>query len=97
VPFVLDLGDHREIAGTAVTPVSRSAVHAANFDAALAVDGVFCAATHYWELGCANQSSDEPSVGDQLERLVARARTTPRVEWRSVGDVLERAGAAVIG
>jgi hypothetical protein len=93
VPWVLDLGDHREIAGTPVTPVSPIAMQAAHFDAALKEDGVFCAATHYWEFGVASQLAGEPEVAGQLDRLVRRARTTPGVIWQSVGDVLSMPGA----
>ncbi len=96
VPWVLDLGNHREMAGTAVTPVSRTSVHEANFGAAVAVDGVFCAATHYWELGHRSEHRGEPRVGEQLQELVERARSTRGVEWRSMGDVLTRPGSALI-
>jgi hypothetical protein len=87
VPWVLDLGDHREIAGNAVTPVSRTKVNHACFDGAVAVDGAFCAATHYWELTAPSLYPGEPPVSEQLQHLVERASTTPRVVWRSVGDV----------
>ena len=88
VPWVLDLGRHREIAGNAVTPVSYAQVNESRFAAALAVDGVFCAATHYWELTVPSQYPDQPSVGDQLHRLIERARENAAVTWRSVGDVV---------
>jgi hypothetical protein len=87
-PWVLDLGDHREIAGNAVTPLSRSADNEASFAAALKVQGVFCAATHYWELDTASVHAHEPPVGAQLRRLVELARSNPQVTWRSVGDVV---------
>ena len=97
VPWVLDLGDHREIAGNPLTPLSQTAMNAATFDAALAMDGAFCAATHYWELDVASALTGEPSVREQLLQLIERARTEPRVSWRSVGDVVcdpRPAGAA---
>jgi hypothetical protein len=98
VPWVLDLGDHREIAGNAVTPVSIPRLNDASFEAALTVDGVFCAATHYWELAVPSQYPDAPSVGDQLDHLIARARANPSVTWRSVGDVVcTSTGATVSG
>jgi hypothetical protein len=96
VPWVLDLGDHREIAGNAVTPVSIPRVNDASFAAALAVDGVFCAATHYWELAVPSQYPDQPTVGDQLHHLITSARTNPGVIWSSVGDVVCAATAAVL-
>ena len=88
VPWVLDLGDHREIAGNAVTPVACMQRNEAVFDKALAMGGVFCAATHYWELDAPSRHRDSPSVGDQLLRLIDRAVADPRVVWRSVGDVV---------
>jgi hypothetical protein len=96
VPWVLDLGDHREISGNAVTPVSYTTVNHASFDAAVAADGVFCAATHYWELGVPSQFAGHPPVGAQLHELIARARSTESVSWKSVGDVLCGATAAVL-
>jgi uncharacterized protein DUF2334 len=87
VPWVLDLGDHREIPGNGVTPVSRTQINDAAFSAAVAVDGAFCAATHYWELSTSSVHPGEPPVREQLQHLVARATATPRVAWRSVGDV----------
>ena len=87
LPWVLDLGDHREIAGNAVTPVSRTRINEASFAAAMAVNGAFCLATHYWELSTASVYPGEPAVGEQLRSLVEKATSTPHVEWRSVGDV----------
>lgn len=94
VPWVLDLGDHREIAGNAVTPVSECRRNEASFAAALALDGVFCAATHYWELDVPSVHPNQPSVGQQLWALIERAKADPRVTWRSVGDVVSAAVAA---
>ena len=88
VPWVLDLGDHREIPGNPVTPRSTCELHSAAFDAALRVDGVFCAATHYWELQTSSTQPGQPPVGSQLDRLIARVVKNPSVEWRSVGDVV---------
>lgn len=96
VPWVLDLGDHREIAGNAVTPVSLTDVNEASFDAALAVGGVFCAATHYWELTAPSVFPDQPAVGEQLHQLIAAARSNPNVTWRSVGDVVCASTAAIL-
>jgi hypothetical protein len=88
VPWVLDLGDHREIAGNAVTPAACMQRNEAVFDHALGIDGVFCAATHYWELDAPSSHRSSPSVGDQLLRLIDRAISDPRVVWRNVGDVI---------
>jgi len=90
VPWVLDLGDHREIAGVAVTPSSTCEHHRDVFESALRVDGVFCAATHYWELETASQLA-QPPVGEQVRRLVDRALSNPNVRWRSVGEVVSHA------
>jgi hypothetical protein len=88
VPWVLDLGDHREIAGNAVTPLSKSSTNEARFAAAMELRGSFCAATHYWELAAPSLDPEEPRVGEQLRILIERARTSPQVEWRSVGEVV---------
>jgi hypothetical protein len=93
VPWVLDLGDHREIAGNAITPVAHMRRNHAAFDCALAMNGVFCAATHYWELETPSEYSTSPTVGGQLRQLIARATSDPRVRWRSVGDVVSSAPA----
>jgi len=91
-PRVLDLGDHREIPGVPITPTSSSERNESIFDAALAGDGVFCAATHYWELQVPN-SGASGRVGDQLHRLIDRATADRRVVWRTVGDIVsERSG-----
>jgi predicted deacetylase len=87
VPWILDMGDHREIAGTAVTPSSTSQRHTQVFESALKVDGVFCAATHYWELDVTGRSGGD-SVRDQLRALIDRAMSSRNVCWRSVGDVV---------
>jgi hypothetical protein len=88
IPWVLDLGDHREIAGHPVTPSSIASVNDAVFDRALAMGGVFCAATHYWEQSAASVHAGNPGVGEQLQRLIDRAVSDSRVVWRSVGDVV---------
>ena len=88
VPWVLDLGDHREIAGNAVTPLSHSQLNEAILAAAVSVGGAFCALAHYWELTTPSVHRNEPTVGAQLRRLIDLARASPRVVWRSVGDVL---------
>jgi hypothetical protein len=88
VPWVLDLGDHREISGNAVTPVSNPQDNDARFDCAKQLGGVFCAATHYWELDAPCIPPNSGTVGEQLKRLVERAKSDPQVVWRSVGDIL---------
>jgi hypothetical protein len=88
IPRVLDLGDHREIAGVPITPSSSPARNEAIFDAALARNGVFCAATHYWELDVPSTHAGPRTVGDHLRRLIDRAVADRRIVWRSVGDVV---------
>jgi hypothetical protein len=88
IPWILDLGDHREIAGNPVTPESSLMWNEAVFENAMKLGGVFCAATHYWELGLPTMQADTQSVGDHLHRLIERAKSDPRVVWRSVGDIL---------
>ena len=46
VPWILELKDHREIPGNAVTPAASLQHNEAVFDLTLTMDGVFCAATH---------------------------------------------------
>jgi hypothetical protein len=49
---------------------------------------VFCAATHYWELATPSVHPGDPTVGEHLRRLIARAVANPHVVWRSVGEIL---------
>jgi len=88
VPWVLELGDHREISGNAVTPSSNPQENEARYDCARNLGGVFCLATHYWELDRPCKPPNSGTVGEQLQRLVDRARSDPQVVWRCVGDVL---------
>ena len=87
-PWVLDLGDHREIPGNAVTPVARIQNNEAVFESTLAMGGVFCVATHYWEQAAPSRHADGPTVGEHLQRLIDRAVSDSRVVWRSVGEVV---------
>src|SRR5262249_21741593 len=88
IPWILDLGDHREIPGNAVTPTSVFKRNKAAFESALVREGTFCAATHYWELGVQSRNPGDPPVGAHLRHLIDLARADPRVIWRSVGDVV---------
>ncbi len=88
IPWILNLAEHRELAGNPVTPLSSIEQNLKRFDDACAVDGVFCAATHYWEFAVSSKCAEKTTVGDHLRRLVERAKSDHRVIWRSVGDVL---------
>jgi hypothetical protein len=88
VPWVLDLGDHREIPGNAVTPASRIQHNEAVFESTLAMGGVFCVATHYWEQAVPSWHAGGPTVGEHLRCLIDRAVSDPRTVWRSVGEVV---------
>jgi hypothetical protein len=88
VPWVLDLGDHREVAGCAVTPTSSLSENLMTLDRAFEVGGVFCAATHYWELEAHSQNPGDPTVGEHLVQLIERALSRPGTVWESVGDVV---------
>ena len=88
VPWILDLGDHKEIAGNPVTPSATLRQNEAIFRSALKLDGVFCAATHYWELSASSKYVDEPTVGEHLHRLIDLARSDSRVVWNTVGGIL---------
>jgi hypothetical protein len=88
IPWVIELGGHRELAGNPVTPLSDVEQNLKRFDEACQVDGVFCAATHYWELDSSSGQPGTQTVGDHLRRLIERATSDPRVVWRSVGDIL---------
>src|SRR5262245_32036471 len=87
IPWILDLGDHREFAGNPVTPHSSLNMNNAAFDDALRTGGAFCAATHYWELPFPSNEG-VPTVREHLRCLIDRARHDPRVIWRSVGDIV---------
>jgi peptidoglycan/xylan/chitin deacetylase (PgdA/CDA1 family) len=95
VPWVLDLGDHKEIAGNAVTPSASFARNQAALDFALKINGVFCLAIHYWELSAPSKNPNDPTVGEHLRYIIDLARSDPRVLWRSVGDVLAESRAAL--
>jgi len=86
IPWVLNLGDHNEIGGNPVTPSSSLRRNVAAFEKALTLDGVFCAATHYWEQDA--PSRDAQTVGVHLRELVDRALSDRHVMWRSVGEIL---------
>jgi hypothetical protein len=88
LPWILDLGDHREIPGNAITPSADFRKNQAAFENALRMGGTFCAATHYWELGVHSKNVGDPPVGEHLRRLIDMARKHPQVVWRSVGDVI---------
>lgn len=88
VPWILDLGDHREIAGNAVTPLATLKSSQMTLDGACEVGGVFCAATHYWELDVPSQHAGDPTVGGHLLDLIERALSRPGVSWESVGDTV---------
>jgi hypothetical protein len=90
IPWILDLGDHREIPGNAVTPAAILQDNKARFQTALAMGGVFCAATHYWEMKAPSVHDGAPRVGEHLRHLIQLAIANPQVMWRSVGDVVSK-------
>ena len=88
VPWVLDLGDHREIPGNPVTPTASFEENQARFQTALVMGGVFCIATHYWEMDAQSVHNGAPPVGAHLAHLVRLAASNPYILWRSVGQVV---------
>lgn len=96
VPWVLDLGDHREIAGSPVTPLAHLRDNEAVLVDAHDVGGVFCAATHYWEFDTASCLPGNPGVREHLHSLIDRAMSLPGTAWQSVGDVLASASAVPV-
>lgn len=90
IPWILDLGDHREIPGNPVTPVARLRDNEAILNSVLSTGGVFCVATHYWEMEVQSIHPGDPSVGEHLRRLIDSVASDPRVVWRSVGDVISQ-------
>jgi hypothetical protein len=90
VPWIINLDDHREIPGNPVTPSSDRQDNEARFDCARQLGGVFCIATHYWELSTACKPPGTGTVGEQLQRLVNRVKNDPQVVWRSVGDIVTK-------
>lgn len=88
VPYVLDVTNHRELPGTAITPGAVLRTSLNRFDEAAGLGGIFCAATHYWEFQTPTSDPDANTVGDHLRKLVHRAVTDPTVQWSSVGAVL---------
>jgi hypothetical protein len=90
IPWVLDLGDHREIAGNPVTPASSLEENEARYDCARQMGGVFCAATHYWEFDHPSRQPDTPTVREHLRRLIGRVVSDPGVVWCSVGEIVSK-------
>ena len=90
IPWILDLGDHCELAGAPVTPLACLAHNEAAFEAARSIGGVFCAATHHWELKAPSRQVGESRVGEHLQSLIKRAVSDTNVHWKTVGDVLEQ-------
>jgi hypothetical protein len=88
IPWILDLEDHHEIPGNPVTPLASITTNKAIFDDALRTGGIFCAATHYWELDAPSLIKHNPKVGQHLRYLIDRARADERVIWKSVGDIV---------
>jgi len=89
IPWVLDLDNHREIAGNPITPASKLKQSLRRFDEANGVDGVFCAATHYWELDQPTEDPDSRTVGEHLQKLIQQVLANPKIRWQSVGDILD--------
>jgi hypothetical protein len=96
VPWVLDMGDHKEIPGNPVTPSSRIVHTEAVFDSTRSLGGAFCAATHYWEFSVPSIHPGDPNVGNQLRRLVDRVIQDSNITWRSVGDTLTQCRPLII-
>ncbi len=87
-PWIIDLGDHREIACRSVTPGASISRNKTSIDQARSVDGVCCLATHYWEMDAPSVVVGDPSVGEHLERLLEYASSQPGTERVSLGDLL---------
>ena len=87
-PRILDLGDHRELPGQAVTPLSSARRNRELLEETIAANGVFCAATHYWEFDAVGCGDGEPTVAEQLRQLVDRVAGEPAVQWLTVGEVV---------
>lgn len=96
VPWILDLGDHREIAGNPVTPAASFEENQLRFQKARSVGGVFCIATHYWEMNSASAHPGAPRVGEHLRHFVELAKSDRQgISWRSVGDVVSESACVV--
>lgn len=96
IPWVLDMGDHREIAGNAITPSARAERNRQAYEAALRMSGVFCAATHYWERLAPSAIPGQPAVGAQLRYFVDQSLAGAEiVRWRSVGEVVSDSALTV--
>ena len=95
IPRVLELDDHRELAGNPITPLARLEENLKRFDEACATSGVFCAATHYWEFDEATGDPHAPTVGEHLHTLIRRAMADSNVRWVQVGAALLNSGQQV--
>ena len=94
VPCVLELDDHKELAGNPITPLARLEENLKRFDEACAVGGAFCAATHYWEFDEATGDPHASTVADHLHKLIQRAMADSSVRWVQVGTALLNSGSA---
>jgi hypothetical protein len=92
IPWVLDLVDHKELFGNAITPLTAFKQNLRRFEEANTVDGVFCAATHYWEFDHPTEDPESRTVRDHLRKLIQLAISNPRVSWQSVGTILTQTG-----
>jgi peptidoglycan/xylan/chitin deacetylase (PgdA/CDA1 family) len=91
VPWILDLGDHREIPGNPITPAASFAENQSRFQKARSIGGVFCVATHYWEMESSSLHAGAPRVGEHLRHFVELAKSDRQaICWRSVGDVVSQ-------
>jgi len=89
VPWILDLGDHREIPANPITPAASFAENQLRFQKARSIGGIFCIATHYWEMDAPSVHSGAPRVGEHLRHFVELVKAERSViSWRSVGDVV---------
>jgi hypothetical protein len=76
------------LAGTPVTPLSIFKQNVRRLEEANSIDGVFCVATHYWELVEPIRDEDGLTVGEHLRKLVKLVKANPKIRWVSVGNAL---------
>jgi hypothetical protein len=78
-PFILDLGDHKEVSCNTVGPRSCYRTLQQELRYCHAVDGVFVLATHYHAFE--RQTEDGHTIGNVVNELIDKAASLPGTEF----------------
>ena len=87
-PWPVSLSGHREVSCHSVTPLSDVGQLERQLRHAHSNDGVFCLATHHWELDTHHVNLDGKTARGQIATLLALMRTLDDVRMTTVGEAL---------